>query len=308
MRHGVDHDRFSRLVEHVVPGAELCSVEALPGGVSARVTVVGVRYPDGQSQRLVVREYGAGDLHRNPDVAAHEFRVLQVVRSAGVPAPEPYYLDQTGALLGTPLIVIDYVDGQTGLASADLDRALPPLAETLARIHSVDVAAADLSFLPSQERTVAEMLARRPATLDDSLDEPRIRDVLEAVWPLPQRNQPVLLHGDYWPGNTLWRDDRLVAVIDWEDVAPGDPLADLGNARLEILWAYGSSAMHAFTRRYRALMPHVDVSCLPYWDLIAALRPAGKLSQWGLDPQTEQTMRARHKRFVDQALQALGRC
>lgn len=172
----------------------------------------------------------------------------------------------------------------------------------------MDVAAADLSFLPSQERTVAEMLARRPATLDDSLDEPRIRDVLEAVWPLPQRNQPVLLHGDYWPGNTLWRDDRLVAVIDWEDVAPGDPLADLGNARLEILWAYGSSAMHAFTRRYRALMPHVDVSCLPYWDLIAALRPAGKLSQWGLDPQTEQTMRARHKRFVDQALQALGRC
>jgi aminoglycoside phosphotransferase (APT) family kinase protein len=35
-----------------------------------------------------------------------------------------------------------------------------------------------------------------------------------------------LLHGDYWPDNTLWRDGRLVCVIDWEDAALGDPLAD----------------------------------------------------------------------------------
>jgi len=54
-------------------------------------------------------------------------------------------------------------------------------------------------------------------------------------------------------------------------------------------------------------MPHIDVSHLPYWDLVAALRPAGKLSEWGLDPQTEQTMRTRHRLFVDQALQALNR-
>lgn len=290
-----------------MPGATLCSVEALPGGVSARVTVVEVRYPDERRQRLVVREYGARDLRRNPDVAAHEFRVLRVVRAAGVRAPEPYYLDQTGALLGRPLIVIEYVNGKTGLALADVDGSLLQLAETLAKIHSLDPAAADLSFLPSQEQTYTELLARRPATLDDSLDEARVRRALEAVWPLPQRNRSVLLHGDYWPGNTLWRDGRLVAVIDWEDAALGDPLADLGNARLEIRWAYGSRAMHAFTQRYRELMPHVDVSQLPYWDLIAALRPAGKLSQWGLDPQTEQTLRARHRHFVDQALQALNR-
>ncbi|WP_294083053.1 phosphotransferase family protein [Sphaerobacter sp.] len=307
MRHGGERDRYSRLVERAAPGATLCDVAALPGGVSSRVTVVGVRYPDGRHHRLVVREYGDRDLQRNPDVAAHEFRVLQVVRAAGVPAPEPHYLDRTGAILGTPLIVIAYVDGQNGLTSSDLDRGLPQLAETLAKIHSVDLAAADLSFLPRQEVVYAEVLTLRPATLDDSLDEPRIREVLEPIWPLPRRNRPVLLHGDYWPGNTLWRDGRLVAVVDWEDAALGDPLADLGNARLEILWAYGPDAMHAFTRRYRELMPHIDVSHLPYWDLVAALRPAGKLSEWGLDPQTEQTMRTRHRLFVDQALQALNR-
>ena len=34
--------------------------------------------------------------------------------------------------------------------------------------------------------------------------------------PPVQVNRPVLLHGDFWPGNILWRDGRLVAVIDWE--------------------------------------------------------------------------------------------
>jgi aminoglycoside phosphotransferase (APT) family kinase protein len=33
----------------------------------------------------------------------------------------------------------------------------------------------------------------------------------------------------------LWRDGRIVAVIDWEDAQVGDPLADLANTRLELL-------------------------------------------------------------------------
>ena len=44
-----------------------------------------------------------------------------------------------------------------------------------------------------------------------------IRDALEAVWPLGSRNADKLMHGDYWPGNTLWKDGRLVGIIDWED-------------------------------------------------------------------------------------------
>jgi aminoglycoside phosphotransferase (APT) family kinase protein len=40
----------------------------------------------------------------------------------------------------------------------------------------------------------------------------------------------VLLHGDFWPGNALWRDGALVAILDWEDAAIGDPLADVANA------------------------------------------------------------------------------
>ena len=28
----------------------------------------------------------------------------------------------------------------------------------------------------------------------------------------------MLLHGYLWPGNLLWQDGRLVAVVDWEGI------------------------------------------------------------------------------------------
>ena len=58
----------------------------------------------------------------------------------------------------------------------------------------------------------------------------RIRDMLASAWPFPRPNPPALLHGDYWPGNILWKDGRLAAVIDWEDACLGDPLVDLAMA------------------------------------------------------------------------------
>jgi aminoglycoside phosphotransferase (APT) family kinase protein len=118
-------------------------------------------------------------------------------------------------------------------------------------------------------------------------------------------NASVLLHGDFWPGNLLWRDGALAAVIDWEDAQVGDPLADLGNSRLEFLWALGHEAMTGLTNRYLALTA-IDTGALPYWDLVAALRPCGKLADWGLEPATEQRMRQRHAWFVDQAFKGLG--
>lgn len=127
---------------------------------------------------------------------------------------------------------------------------------------------------------------------------------MRGAWPWPQTNN-ILLHGDYWPGNLLWQAGQLRAVIDWEDALLGDPLADLGNARLELLWAFGEDAQHTFTRYYTALTQH-NLDILPYYDLYAALRPAHKLGTWGLEPAVEARMRAQHHSFVAQALVRLG--
>ena len=147
------------------------------------------------------------------------------------------------------------------------------------------------------------MLLTRPSVLDNSLGEGSIRAALESV-PTPLAREMVLLHGDYWPGNILWREDRLVGVIDWEDAQVGDPIADLANSRLEILWAFGIEAMHEFTGHYQALTGR-DRAHLPYSDLAASLRPAGKFAVWAGDAAREKEMRDAHRWFVEQAIKAL---
>jgi aminoglycoside phosphotransferase (APT) family kinase protein len=254
---------------------------------------------------MIVRQHGAGDLKHNPQIAADEFKLLQLVHSVGVAAPKPYYLDQSGEIFSTPYLVIEYIEGKPEFAPADLPDLLLQLAAHLSRMHQVDGSKLDLPFLPELEQRYAEKLRERPANVDESLDEGRIRDALEAAWPFPQRNPSVLLHGDFWPGNVLWKDGQLVAITDWEDAALGDPLADVANSRLEILWAFGLAAMQRFTHQYQS-MTTIDFTHLPYWDLCAALRPVSKVAEWAQWAAGEQTMREGHRWFVTQALEKLS--
>jgi len=257
---------------------------------------VEVVQPDGQCRKLLIRRHGVRDRQRNPLIATTEFRLLQLLHQTAVAAPTPYYLDQAGEFFNAPCLVMDYVEGATEFAPENLTEFVEQMATQLAQIHRVDIVRYDLSFLASSDKGFGE----RPTHLDGSLQEAQIRDQLEARWPLTQINPSVLLHGDFWPGNLLWRDGRLAVVIDWEDAAVGDPLADVGNCRLELLWALGVEAMTHFTEHYQRITT-LDWANLPYWDLCAALRPAGKLHTWGLDAAVETAMRASHHWFVTQA-------
>jgi len=293
--------QIQALVRRLEPQARLVRAWDLEGGVSAQMMAFEIALPDGRTQKLVLRQHGEADRTANPRVAADEFRLLQAVQAAGLSVPAPCYLDTSGEILSTPCLVLEYVEGEAALAPSDLDQVTHQLAGYLAQVHRVDLSNPALAFLPSHGRGYGP----RPAELDASLQEGRIREALDAAWPLAHANEPVLLHGDFWPGNVLWQDGRIVAVVDWEDASIGDPLADVGNARLELLWAFGREAMQQFTEAYHSRMPGVDLAELPYWDLCAALRPAGKLAGWGLDPSSEETMRREHRWFVDQALDRL---
>ncbi len=314
-----EDEPFARLIRRIEPDSALLRTWPLTGGVSAHVTALEIEQPGGLRKRLVVRRHGEADLRRNEDVAADEFRLLHLLQATGVAAPAPYYLDRSGEFFPTPSIVLEYVEGQAEFAPTNLKDYLVQFATHLARIHqvqhtrdvhrhSVDHQAptVDLFFLPQQGEAYAAALANRPAVVDESLQEGRIRALLESVWPVPQRNPAALLHGDFWPGNTLWRDGRLAGVIDWEDAAVGDPLADLGNSRMEILWAFGLDAMEDFTQVYRSLT-ELDFTALPYWDLWAALRPASKIASWAGDATREASMRAGHRLFVGRAFDAARR-
>lgn len=288
--------QFEQLARRIDPAGRLLYVRNLDGGVSAEVTVFEIERSDGTTTRLLARRHGDRDLARNPDLARDEFRLLKILHARGLATPKPYLVDASCTIFSTPVLVIEFVDGETDFNPGDLHDALFQMATQLAKIHAVPDSP-DLAFLPRSGKGVGDP----PEVLDESMNEGRIREALESAWPESQSNDSVLLHGDFWPGNILWRDGRLVAVIDWEDACVGDPLVDLGNTRLETLWAFGLDAMRELTDLYRS-MTAIDLTNLAYWDLIAALRPCGQLAGWGLDAAAETRMKKQHAAFVDEAL------
>jgi aminoglycoside phosphotransferase (APT) family kinase protein len=296
---------FARVAQAVAPGSRLVRDWGLKGGISAEITALEIERPNGQLQTVVVRRHGPAELAGNPQVAAIEFRLLGLLRSAGLAVPAPLHLDQSGAIFPTPYLVIEYIVGETAIAPEHVETALDQMATYLANVHAINPANADLAFMQPHGQRYTWLINSRPEQLDDSLDEPRIRAALDAIWPFERLNPAVLLHGDFWPGNIMWRDGRLAAVLDWEDAAVDDPLADVAVSRQDVLWAFGAEAMDYFTERYRELSA-LDWTNLPGWDLCAALRPAGQISAWATATASEQTMRERHRWFVEQALARLA--
>lgn len=306
MRQAAADPPFAQVARAVNPQAELLRAWPLAGGVSSQVTALETRLPGGRREKLVVRQYGAANLAANPHAASGEAELLGVLRAAGLPVPRPRHADESGRILPGPYLVVDFVDGEVlREPPADPGDAARQLAGVLAAIHRAPWPRAAVPVLRDKAAMFRARLGDRPAVLDEALSEGRIRAALARAWPPARGNEPVLLHGDFWPGNTLWRDGNLAAVIDWEDAGSGDPLTDLANGRLEIAMLLGAAAMREFTRHYRALMSSLDYAGLPAWDLCAALRPAGKMSSWGLDPAALSRLHRGHREFVGQALAAL---
>ncbi|HYH12789.1 MAG TPA: phosphotransferase, partial [Thermomicrobiales bacterium] len=131
------------------------------------------------------------------------------------------------------------------------------------------------------------------------------RDTLAAHGSPAMTNESVLLHGDYWPGNILWRDGDIAAVLDWEDAAIGDPVADLAGSRLELLWKFGPEVMESFTTHYLSRTT-IDLADLPLWELTSASGAAAHMSAWGLDAAIEAEMREKAWWFMEQARQRLA--
>lgn len=257
------------LTAKIVPGSRLLRSWPLVGGVSATVTAVELTLSEGALLKLVIRCHGEADRKRNPNIAADEYNLLHILYSAGLPVPRPYYAGFCTSF-PAPCLVIEYIEGKAEFAPTNLPAYLRQMASALARIHSLDVELLNLSFLPRQSEV------------------------------LPASGRLSLVHGDYWPGNILWQEQKLAAIIDWEDACVGSPLYDLANCRLELLWAFDQHVMQAFTSEYQALSG-LDLSLLSCWDIHVASKSLPKVKGWGLPPAREQEMEVKGHWFIDYA-------
>lgn len=286
---------FETVAELVDTSATYVRHWPLIGGVSAQINAIELALANGGHRQVVVRRHGAADWKSlEDDVTASEFALQTTLFNLGLTVPEPLMLDVSGTVFSSPYLVMEMVDGTTEVEDSQLTDALLKMADFLLRLHALDTDPLDLTLLPSGDDPVQGALQYIPDTPSNTA----LRTAVSYWKPCPPDD--TLLHGDFWPGNIMWRDGEIVAVIDWEDAAIGSAVSDVAGCRSELMAIYGEAAMQTFTEHYLANTSH-DMTDLPLWEVYAGYAALGSMADWGLEPGIEALRRDRTQVFVDRA-------
>jgi len=200
---------------------------------------------------LLERDVGRFVLRRPPrpplPPSAHdvvrEARLQLALRDAGFARlPTIVAVCEDASLLGVPFYVMEYLEGHVptdelppGLESEQARRRLADdLVDTLVEIHAAGVSTPGLQAF-ARPGSYNERQVRRFSQLweiNKTREIPRVDEV--GTWlgdNLPDPLPATVVHGDFRLGNTMvGRDEpsRILAVLDWEMGAIGDPRADVG--------------------------------------------------------------------------------
>jgi aminoglycoside phosphotransferase (APT) family kinase protein len=213
--------------------------------------------------------------------AVLEYKTLDMLRGSGIPAPEPLYLDASGELLGIPGIVMAQVPGRQVVSPPDFAAWARSLARMLAQVHSVAYDPPRMEFLldGDLEAFFFLRLGVVPERMTAHPDGRTVWEAVQALAPSAKRARSVLLHGDYWPGNVLWRGGKVSAVLDWEDAARGNHRADVAYCRMDIAMRGLHGTADDFLAAYEA-ETGARVENLGLWELAAAVRAMPDPERW----------------------------
>jgi aminoglycoside phosphotransferase (APT) family kinase protein len=190
---------------------------------------------------LVLRRPPLGHVLPTAHDMSREFRVISALAGTDVPVAGAIAYCADADVVGAPFYLMDYVPGQV-LRTGEDTRALTAaqnrnlserLADMLAAIHGVDVAAAGLGDLGKGSGYLRRQLDRwqRQWELSKTREVPGYDElVVKLTGNLPAEGEVTLVHGDFRIDNVLVDVDaaKILAVVDWEMATLGDPLADLG--------------------------------------------------------------------------------
>ena len=198
---------------------------------------------------LLERDEGRFVLRRPPrpplPPSAHdmvrEARLQLALAEQGIRVPPIVAVCEDADVLGLPFYVMEYVDGDV------IGEELPPrlaadegarhrlgldLVDTLVEIHRADVSEPGLAAFVRpgsySERQVRRFMQLWPMNATRDLPVPKVGERLAAT--IPEPPPLAVVHGDYRLGNVMVAPEvsEIVAVLDWEMGAIGDPRADLG--------------------------------------------------------------------------------
>jgi aminoglycoside phosphotransferase (APT) family kinase protein len=194
-------------------------------------------------ERFVLRRPPRPPLPPSAHDMVREAGLQNAIRAAGfdrLPAIVAVCEDEN--VIGVPFYVMRFLEGHVitqelpaGLESQDARHALGmDLVDTLVEIHAADVARPELAAF-ARPGSYLERQVRRFTQLWDINRTREIYEVDEVARllaaRLPEPLPETVVHGDYRLGNVMVSPadpSRIVAVLDWEMGAIGDPRADVG--------------------------------------------------------------------------------
>ena len=260
-------DSLGQYLDLRLGGQVMISVERIRGGGSCEVFAL-----DRGSSRWVLRMAPRHASSATAHDVLREFRILDAIKDEAAPIARPLLSCDDSEVFGSPFYVMERVFGspiraalpaQWAGAPETHGEALVQLVEALVAIHGVDWEACGLGDLDRADDYLAHQLGRWLTQLDSygGRELPlarQIADWLDRHRPLPQPR--TLCHGDYKLDNVLFAPEappRLLAVVDWEMAAIGDPLVDLAWALIFHPGPEGTMPLG------RAKDPKFAVDCLP---------------------------------------------
>ncbi|WP_161880628.1 phosphotransferase family protein [Deinococcus alpinitundrae] len=214
------------------------AVEQFPGGHSNLTYLV-----KAAERQYVLRRAPLGPVAPKAHDMVREFHLLEKIHPVFGEAPRPVFLCEDAAVLGAPFFLMERRRGviiRTSLppefaALPDAPRrASEALVDTLARLHTVDIQHSGLSALGKPEgfnrRQVEGWAGRwqRAETHPNPTSE-RVTGWLLAN--VPPESAHTVVHNDFKLDNLMLAEHdpgQVVALLDWEMTAIGDPLVDLG--------------------------------------------------------------------------------
>ena len=222
---------------------------------------------------------------------------MKFVEDTPVPAPKTYWLEKDNPILGRPFFVMEKVEGEVPIPWNFKDHPIFPypekrrqmaknLIQVLADYQAIDWRkCSEFLPVPLEETDPARMeIARWERNIEHFkiVPQPLLREV--SLW--LKRNMPktpffTLTHGDFRLGNFIWRDDRIVAFLDWEMPGIGDPMMDLAWICWKLLRCDSPNLMCMLIEReevyhiYEELRgTKVDEERIFYWEVLASYKLA----------------------------------
>lgn len=266
------------------------------GGVANETFLLDATWtpPSGQERTdgLVLRLAAQQPLHVAWDLEAHAACYQALADVPDVPVPHVHGLEPDPEVLGAAFFVMERIDGdiprdfpswaESGFlvdAPPERRRAMWDSAvEVLAALHAVDVARFPFLVRPEGDGLGADLAYWR-SYLDRGLAgepfEPLERALDWVAHHRPAQQPEALSWGDARFCNLVFRDDRVVALLDWDQVSLAGPESDLAWWRVIDPGAHGAlegiGDGNALVRRWEELSGRT-VQDLAWHDLYAQTR------------------------------------